>query len=211
MVSGLTRVGVLQLGTRPVAVRPAAPVDQLEVAFAGRRRTRGRIGAPHLQMMPVTLLSVILLLLQKLLLPKPSPLESPKLALPLLSLALPPLLLLLPAPPPLPPPLNLLFALGLLLSPLFALVLPVLFRAPLIVQLLHEVPVILPIEAVAVDELSAADAVRAVVPVPSPRVAPRRMPAAVAQVAVYAVAVLVASGPVGNGTDEVPRQFVRRL
>ena len=160
-------------------------------------------------MMPVTLLTVILLLLQKPLLPKPSPLESPKLALPLLSLTLPPLLLLLPAPPPLPPPLDLLFALGLLLSPLFALVLLVLFRAPL--QLPHEVPVPLPVEAFDVDELSAADAVRAVVPVPSNLVSPRRMPAAVAQVAVYAVAVLVASGPVGNGTDEVPRQFVRRL
>ena len=31
----LTRLGVLQLGARPVAVRPAAPVDQLEVALAG--------------------------------------------------------------------------------------------------------------------------------------------------------------------------------
>ena len=204
-----TRVGVLQLGTRPVAVRPAAPVDQLEVALARRRRwTLRRIGTPHLQMMPPALrLVVVLLLLQKPLLSQPPLLESPELALPLLPLSTPPLLLLPLAPPPLLPPLDLLLALWLLLPlPLLALVLPVLLRAPPCVYLPHEVPVPLPVEAVV--ELSYA--VRPVVPVPPPRVPPRRMPvAAVAKMAVDAIAVLVAG--VGKGTDEVPRQFVRRL
>lgn len=124
--------------------------------------------------MPVTLFIVILLLLQEPLLSQPSPLESPQSTLLLLSLASPPLLLLLSATPPLLPPLDLLFGLGLLL-PFLVLVVLVLFRAPLsVLQLSHEVPISLPVEAVAVvDELSAAaDAVGAVVPVPSPRMAP---------------------------------------
>ena len=162
-------------------------------------------------MMPVAaalvIVVAILLLLPKPLLSKPPPLESLQLNLSLFSLASPPFLLLLSAPPPLLSPLDLLFALGLLLLLLALLVLIflLLFRAPLaVLQLPHEVSVPLPAEAV-IDDVS--DAVRAIVPVPSPQMAPRRGPA-VAQVAVDAVAVLVAAGPVGNGPDEVPRQFV---
>ena len=160
-------------------------------------------------MMPVAaalvIVVAILLLLPKPLLSKPPPLESLQLNLSLFSLTPPPFLLLLSAPPPLSAPLDLLFALGLLLLALLVLIFLVLFRAPLAMgKLPHEVSVPLSAEAV-VDEVS--DAVRAIVPVPSPLMAPRRMPA-VAQVAVYAVAVLVAARPVGNGPDEVPRQFV---